>query len=190
MADFNLNNTAKALDLYGKEVLKRAKRNLKIRKKIDGKYVETENTGKLADSLYYKLTKGKNKINIKFEAGVKYGYFVEKGVQGRLSTYGSVKNYPTGMTKAKFKKKNIAKGVIEDWIRTKKVKLRDKDGKFLKMTDSNIRGASYMIGKRIAEKGLKSRGFMIDAIEETKNRFRVNLKEGLLKDLRNAIDIK
>ena len=186
----DLNNTAKALDLYGKEVIKRAKRNLKIKKNIDGKWKETDNTGKLASSLYYKLTKGKNKINIKFESSTNYGYFMEKGVQGRLSTYGSVKKYPTGMTKAKFKKKNLAKGVIEDWIRTKQVKLRDKDGKFLPMTDSNIRGASYMIGKSISEKGLGARGFMADAISETKNRFAISLKEGLLKDLRNAIEIK
>ena len=94
------------------------------------------------------------------------------------------------MTKAKFKKKNVAEGVIEDWIRTKKVKLRDKDGKFVPMTDSNIRGASYMIGKSITEKGLKARGFMADAIDETKRRFAVSLKEGLLKDLRNAVEVK
>ena len=190
MADLDLSNTAKALDLYGKEVIKRAKRNLKIKKKIDGKNVETDNTGRLGNGLYHKLTYGNNKINIKFESKEDYAYFVEKGVQGRLSTYGSVKKYPTGMTKAKFKKKNVAEGVIEDWIRTKKVKLRDKDGKFVPMTDSNIRGASYMIGKSITEKGLKARGFMADAIDETKRRFAVSLKEGLLKDLRNAVEVK
>ena len=190
MAQINLNNTAKALDLYGKEVIKRAKRNLKIKKKVDGKWVTTDNTGKLGAGLYYKLTKKSNKINIKFESTADYGYFMEKGVQGRLSTKASVKNYPTGMTKAKFKKKNLAKGVIEDWIRTKKVKLRDKDGKFIPMTDSNIRGASYMIGKSIAEKGLGARSFMADAIEQTKRRFVLSLKEGLLKDLRNSIEVK
>jgi hypothetical protein len=115
---------------------------------------------------------------------------MEKGVQGRLSTYGSVKKYPTGMTKAKFKKNNLPGGVVENWIRTKKVKLRDKDGKFIPMTDSNIRGASYVIGKSIAEKGLGARGFMADAIDETKRRFAISLKEGLLKDLRNSIEIK
>jgi hypothetical protein len=190
MAELDLSNTAKALDLYGKEVIKRAKRNLKIKKKIDGKNKVTDNTGKLASSLYYKLTKGKSSINIKFESSTDYGYFMEKGVQGRLSTYGSVKKYPTGMTKAKFKKNNLPGGVVENWIRTKKVKLRDKDGKFIPMTDSNIRGASYVIGKSIAEKGLGARGFMADAIDETKRRFAISLKEGLLKDLRNSIEIK
>jgi len=185
----DLSNTAKALDLYGKEVIKRAKRNLKIKKKIDGKWRETDNTGKLAKSLYYKLVLGKNKINIKFASKEDYGYFMEKGVQGRLSTKDSVKKYPTGMTKAKFKKKNLPKGIIEGWIRTKKVRLRDKDGKFIPMTDSNIRNASYMIGKSIAEKGLGARSYMADAIDETKRRFVVALKEGLLKDLTTGLNV-
>ena len=41
-----------------------------------------------------------------------------------------------------------------------------------------------MIGKSIAEKGLGARGFMADAIDETKKRFAISLKEGLIKDLR------
>jgi hypothetical protein len=190
MANINLQNTAKALDIYGKEVVRRAKRNLKIKKKVDGKNVSTENTGKLASSLYYKITRGQTSVNLEFGSSTDYGYFMEKGVQGRLSTYGSVKKYPTGMTKAKFKKKNLPNGVIEDWIRTKKVKLRDKDGKFIPMTKTNIRGASYMIGKSITEKGLGARGFMADAIEETKQRLAISLKDGIVKDLRNAIEIK
>jgi len=190
MSNFNLNNTAKALDLYGKEVIKRAKRNLKIKKKVDGKWVQTDNTGKLRNSLYHKLIKGKNTVNIKFESSTDYGYFMEKGVQGRLSTKPSVKKYPTGMTKAKYKSKNLPGGVVEGWIRTKKIKLRDKDGKFIPMTDSNIRSASYMIGKSIAEKGLGARSFMADAIDETKRRFAIALKDGILKDIRTAIEIK
>ena len=47
-----------------------------------------------------------------------------------------------------------------------------------------------MIGKIITEKGLKARGFMADAIDETKRRFAISLKEGILKDLRNSIEIK
>jgi len=190
MADFNLNNTAKALDLYGKEVIKRAKRNLKIKKKIDGKWRVTDNTGKLGSSLYYKLIKGKNKINIKFESSTDYGYFMEKGVQGRLGIKPSVRKYPTGMTKAKFKSMNLPKGVVEGWIRTKKIKLKDEDGKFIPMTDSNIRGAAYLIGQSIAAKGLGARSFMADAIDETKRRFAINLRDGLLKDMRNAIQVK
>tara|TARA_R100001244_G_scaffold110136_1_gene81458 strand:+ start:480 stop:1073 length:594 start_codon:yes stop_codon:yes gene_type:complete len=185
----DLSNTAKALDLYGKEVIKRAKRNLKIRKKVDGKWRVTDNTGNLAKSLHYKLVLGKNKINIKFLSKEDYGYFMEKGVQGRESTYPSVKNYKTGMTKAKFTKKNLAKGVIEGWVRSPKFKLRDKDGKFIKKNDANIRNASFMIGKSIAEKGLGARSYMADAIDETKKRFVVALRDGLLKDLTTGLNV-
>ena len=36
MAEFSFDNTAKAFDLYGREVIKRARRNLKIKRKVDG----------------------------------------------------------------------------------------------------------------------------------------------------------
>jgi len=186
----DLTNTAKALDLYGQEVLKRAKRNLKIKRKVDGKYRITDNTGALQKSLYYKLTLGNNKINLKFGSKEDYGYFMEKGVQGRESTYPSVKKYKTGMTKAKFTKHNLAKGVVEKWVRSPKIRLRDKDGKFQKKSEANIKSASYLIGRSISEKGLGARSFMADAIEETKKRFVIALKEGLLKDLTTGLDIK
>lgn len=189
-AQVDLTNTAKALDLYGHEVIKRAKRNLKIKRKVDGKWRETDNTGELHKSLYYKLTYGNNKINLKFSSNLDYGYFMEKGVKGTKSTYPSVKNYKPKVTKAKFTKGYIKKGVIEKWVRSPKFKLRDKDGKFIKKSDANINSASYLIGKSIAEKGLGARSFMADAIQETKNRFVVALKEGLLKDLTTGLDIK
>tara|TARA_R110000744_G_scaffold106225_2_gene202453 strand:+ start:4356 stop:4937 length:582 start_codon:yes stop_codon:yes gene_type:complete len=187
----DLSNTAKALDLYGKEVIKRAKRNLKIKRKVDGKYRITDNTGALAKSLKYKLTYGNNKINLRFESNVDYAPFMEKGVKGTQSTYPSVKKYKNKDKKpAKFKKGNLKEGVVEKWVRSPKFKLRDKDGKFIKKSDTNIRNASYMIGKSISEKGLGARSYMADAIEETKKRFVVALKEGLLKDLTTGLDIK
>jgi len=179
----NLNNTAKALDLYAKEVIKRAKRNLKISKKIDNKNRVTENTGSLGKSLAYKLTRGQSTINLKFVSSVKYAEFIEQGVKGSKSSKKAPKS------PFKFKGKNVAEGVIEKWIRSPKIKLRNKDGQFIKKSDSNIKSSAYLIGRSIATKGISPREFMKDAIRETKSRFAVNLKDGLLKDLRNSIKI-
>ena len=66
MAEFSLDNTAKAFDLFGKEVIKRARRNLKIKRKVDGKYRITDNTGNLGKSLAYKITRGSKGLNLKF----------------------------------------------------------------------------------------------------------------------------
>ena len=184
MADFSFENTAKAFNLYGKEVIKRAKRNLKIKRKVDGKYRITDNTGKLAKSLAYKVTYGNNKLNLKFTSSLNYANFIEKGVKGTESTYPSVNKYkPKDKKPAQFKKKNLAKGVVEKWVRSPKIKLRDKDGKFIEKNDSNIKNASYMIGKSIAEKGIGARAFYKDAIEQSKKRFIVDVKKGLLQDL-------
>lgn len=183
MADFNLNNTAKALDLYGREVVKRAKRNLKIKTKVDGKYRITDNTGKLAKSLAHKLTKGSNKINLSFTSSAEYAEFIEQGVKGSLSSAKAPKS------PFKFKGKNINQDAVRGWVRSPKIKLRDKDGKFIKKSDANINSASYMIGKSIAEKGIAPREYMKMAIQETKKRFAADLREGIIKDLREGIKI-
>tara|TARA_R110000782_G_scaffold32436_2_gene79085 strand:- start:6477 stop:7052 length:576 start_codon:yes stop_codon:yes gene_type:complete len=191
MAEFSLDNTAKAFNLYGKEVIKRAKRNLKIKRKVDGKYRITDNTGALGKSLKYKVTYGNNKINLKFISSLDYANFIEKGVKGRESTYPSVNKYkPKDKNPAQFKKKNLAKGVVEKWVRSPKIKLRDKDGKFIPKNETNIKNASYMIGKSIAEKGIGARSYMADAIEESKKRFIVDIKKGLLKDLTTNLTIE
>ena len=191
MAEFSLDNTAKAFDLFGKEVIKRARRNLKIKRKVDGKYRITDNTGKLGKSLAYKITRGSKGLNLKFISSLDYANFIEKGVKGRESTYSSVNKYkPKDKNPAQFKKKNLAKGVVEKWVRSPKIKLRDKDGKFIQKNDSNIKSASYMIGKSIAEKGIGARSYMKDAIEESKKRFILDLKKGLLKDLTTNLTIE
>tara|TARA_R110001599_G_scaffold347011_1_gene572868 strand:+ start:9240 stop:9815 length:576 start_codon:yes stop_codon:yes gene_type:complete len=191
MAEFSFDNTAKAFDLYGREVIKRARRNLKIKRKVDGKYRITDNTGKLGKSLAYKITRGGKGIQLKFISSLDYATFIEKGVKGKDSTYPSVKKYkPKDKKPAKFTKKNLAKGVVEKWVRSPKIKLRDKDGKFIKKSDANIKSASYMIGKSIAEKGIGARSYMKDAIEESKKRFILDLKKGILKDLTTNLTIE
>ena len=47
-----------------------------------------------------------------------------------------------------------------------------------------------MIGKSIAEKGIGARSYMKDAIEESKKRFILDLKRGLLKDLTTNLTIE
>jgi hypothetical protein len=131
------NNTINAMNLYAQEVVKRAKRNLKIKKKIEGKYRVTDNTGALAKGLSYKLVK----------------------------------------------RQNLASGVVEEWINTKPIKLRDlKTNQFISPTEQAKKQASFLIGRSIANKGIAPRHFFKDAIEETKNRFVMDLAQGMIKD--------
>jgi hypothetical protein len=55
-----------------------------------------------------------------------------------------------GKSPFKFKKKNIAKGVIDRWIVRKGLKAaRDKEGRFIKR-----KGLAFVIGRAIAQRGL------------------------------------
>ena len=55
----------------------------------------------------------------------------------------------------KFKGKNIKEGVVKDWIISKGIKLRGKGGRFIEKSESNINSAAYVIGRAIAQRGLK-----------------------------------
>ena len=125
------NNTIDAMNLYAKEVVKRAKRNLKIKKKIEGKARITDNTGALAKGLSYKLVKGANTLNMRFTSNQPYADFIEEGVKGSTSTYASASKSPF-----KFKSQNLARGVVEEWINSKPIKLRDlKTNQFISPTE-------------------------------------------------------
>jgi hypothetical protein len=172
------NNTINAMNLYAQEVVKRAKRNLKIKKKIEGKYRVTDNTGALAKGLSYKLVKGQNKLNMRFTSNQPYADFIEQGVKGSTSSYASARKSPF-----KFKSQNLASGVVEEWINTKPIKLRDlKTNQFISPTEQAKKQASFLIGRSIANKGIAPRHFFKDAIEETKNRFVMDLAQGMIKD--------
>ena len=190
----DLTNTTKAFDLYGKEVIKRAKRNLKIKKKVDGKYITADGSGKLGKSLKYKLVFGNNKINLKFVSKVPYADFMEEGVRGSGKFSPDQKHQKikqsSKKSEYKFTGRNIKSGVLKDWIKSPKMKLRNKEGKFIAKTPKNIQNAEFTIGRSIATSGLSARHYMRSAIEESKKRFVLNLKEGLLKDLTTGINIK
>ena len=180
------NNTIDAMNLYAKEVIRRAKRNLKIKTKVEGKNRITDNTGDLAKSLSYKLVKSNTGLNIKFFSTKKYAEFIEQGVKGSTSSYGSASKSPF-----KFKSQNLASGVVEEWINTKPIKLRDlKTNQFISPTEQAKKQASFLIGRSIANKGIAPRHYFKNAIEETKKRFVINLGLGMVKDtFKNFKDI-
>ena len=171
-------NTIEAMNLYAQEVVKRAKRNLKIKRKVEGKMRTTDNTGALAKGLSYKLVKNKGTLNIRFTSNQDYAEFIEQGVKGSTSTYNTAKKSPF-----KFKSQNLARGVVEEWINTKPIKLRDlKTNRFISPTEAAKKQAAYLIGKSIANKGIAPRHFFKDAVQETKKRFVIDLANGMIRD--------
>ena len=84
-----------------------------------------------------------------FGGSSKYWRFVDEGVRGSGGYKGKGKARG-GKSPFRFKKKNIAKGVIDRWIVKKGLKqARDKEGRFIKR-----KGLAFVIGRAIAQRGL------------------------------------
>ena len=92
-------------------------------------------------------------VSFTFGGSAKYWQFVDEGVRGSGGFKGRGRARG-GKSPFKFKKKNIARGVIQKWIGTKGVRLRGKDGRFKTKSASNIKGAAFVIGRAIAQRGL------------------------------------
>ena len=180
------NNTIEAMNVYAQEVVKRAKRNLKIKRKVEGKMRIADSSGALAKGLSYKLIKGKTGLNMLFYSNQPYADFLEEGVHGSTSSYRTAKKSPF-----KFKKQNLARGVVEEWINTKPIRLRDlKTNQFISPTEAAKKQAAFLIGRSIANKGIAPRHYFKDAIEETKKRFVMDLANGIVRDtFKNLKDV-
>ena len=88
-------------------------------------------------------------ITFKFGGSDKYWQFVDEGVRGS-GGYKGRGRARGGKSPFRFKKKNIAKGVIDRWIVKKGLKAaRDKEGRFIKR-----KGLAFVIGRAIAQRGL------------------------------------
>lgn len=124
-----------------------------------GKKRKTNNTDKLSKGLGWELTETDNGFTAEYTTAEEYGIFIEKGVNGWKKSQGS---------QFKFKKKNLKKGVMEEYIRTSKMRLRkvyvnkygQKVSKFVPKTKANIKAAAFTMGRAIARDGIVRTDFM------------------------------
>ena len=167
-----LDNTKKVLKLFATAVIKSAQSNLissKVRKSALIRNMEYEilhrKTGRLIDLVEF--TFGDSEDYWKFvDEGVRgKGGYKGKGGRGRARGQGSP---------FRFKKNNIKRGVIEKWIRRKKIRLRNYQksmqkrlaGTFLAKTAKNIKNAAFTIGRAIALRGLTRTQFFTKAYDK------------------------
>lgn len=138
------------LNEYAATVVERAQSNLRIKRRVRGKVVNRVASGTLLNSLTYKLRIRYNKPTIDFTV---------KGDAGRYADvieYGRKPGAKMPPVKA-----------IEQWIRIKPLKLRNKQGEFIKSTESAIKSAAFAIAKSIGEKGIEGINYYQDAINDT-----------------------
>jgi hypothetical protein len=142
--------TIDILDNFGEAVVKRAMSNLRINRSIRGKSRNRVATGDLMRSLTYKLRVRYNKYTMDFttnsNATKQYADIIE---------YGRKPNSKAPPSQA-----------IYDWMKIRKIKLRNKQGQFIKTTESRLRSASWNIAQSIGRKGIVGIKYFNEAITE------------------------
>ena len=155
------------LNEYAVAVIERAQSNLRIKRRVRGKVVNRNASGHLAKSLYYKLKFRYNKPTLDFtvsndQAG-KYADVIE---------FGRTPGAKMPPVKA-----------IEAWIRLKPLKLRNRQGEFIKSTESNIKSAAFAIAKSIGEKGIEGINYYQEAVDDTWDEYKERLMDGYVKGI-------
>tara|TARA_R100000935_G_scaffold53251_1_gene80952 strand:+ start:2121 stop:2663 length:543 start_codon:yes stop_codon:yes gene_type:complete len=165
------------LNNFATEVVSRAKKNL-----VD----DRKSRGDLYNTLKYDVRVEPNVFLVDFIMEP-YGMFVDKGVQGKTSTYPETMTAQSGMLK-KFRygtnsgpKGGLTSG-IEAWLNKKRFQWRDKKGKFL-----SYETMSFLIARSIYNKGLKANMFFSKPYEELLKGLDKNIVDSFFLDIENAI---
>ena len=134
----------KALNDFGKYIVKQSRTNLTKKKKKD--------RGSLYNSINYDLKINKNSFELTFLME-DYGTFVDKGVRG-VSSSAKAPNSPYKFGSGTGKKGGLTDG-INGWVQRKRFQFRDnKTGKFM-----SYKQTSFLVMRSIWNKGLETTNF-------------------------------
>ena len=146
MATLRKNNVEKYLRHFAESVIKRGRQILKAKKK--------NVTGKLLDSLKYRLEATKKGYNLVFK-GAKHAMIVDKGVSGTKTTrtyhniFGKRERSPF-----KYTNKQPPASVLDKWIVRKGIAPRTETGQFM-----GRKSLQFLIARSIKSKGLAATSF-------------------------------
>lgn len=172
-----LRETRKVIKKFGRYAVEQAQRELTVSRRIRGKKAKRYSSGQLHDNLTYKERVTKNRTVIDFFAkgsAGKYADFIEQGVSGTKVKF---------KTPYSFKSKFVNIGAIEKWIRQKPVRLRDKDGKFIKQSEKNIKRAAFVMARSIAEKGIVGIQYFQKGVSKALDKYGDELAEAIANDI-------
>jgi hypothetical protein len=161
------------LNEYAATVVERAQSNLRIKRRIRGKMVNRVGSNRpdnLLNSLLYKIKVRYGKPTIDFT------------VKGQAGQYADV---------IEFGRRPGARmppvAAIEKWIRMKPLKLRNRQGEFIKSTESAIKSAAYNIARSIGEKGIEGINYYGEAIDDTWDDYKDKLMDAYVKDIEQRL---
>jgi hypothetical protein len=161
------------LNQYAATVIERAQSNLRIKRRVRGKIVNRVGSNRpdnLLNSLNYKLRIQYGKPTIDFT------------VKGQAGQYADVIEFGR-----KPNSKMPPVSAIEKWIRMKPLKLRNKQGEFIKSTESAIKSAAYNIARSIGKKGIEGINYYAEAIDDTWDEYKDKLMDAYIKSIENRL---
>jgi hypothetical protein len=162
------------LNDYATAVVERAQSNLRIKRRVRGKVVNRVASGNLLNSLTYKLRIRYNKPTVDFT------------VKGDAGQYADVIEFGRRPGATPPKAEYIKKW-IEDKIKIGGFKLRNRQGQFIKTTESGIKSAAYAIAKSIGKNGIVGIHYYQEAIDDTWDEYQDQLMDAFVKDVENRL---
>jgi hypothetical protein len=185
-----LDNIKMALQKAAREVVRQAKLNLGATQTIvqnDGtsKRKRIDASGNLRNSLKASETQiNDDKVTIGILMDY-YGKFVDKGVSGTIHQTPEPSPYS-------FKNEGVGPEMqysIFEWMRTKRIRLRDVSGKFKKgkITQKSYENLAYVIARSVKRKGINQTHFITNPFNLMDAQLPEKLQEALSLDIENYL---
>jgi len=155
LAKINIGKTYTAKNARGKSYKKRIDNSGKLRNSITSELKTRTEDGRFSKGyVIFKM--------------LEYGIYVDKG-----------RKAGTGVSEQ-------GQQSLMNWIRKKPLRMRDtregKEGQFLKMTQSRVKGLAFVISRSIKENGLKPTNFFTDVYESQEDKFIAEMQEAIAQD--------
>jgi len=169
--------TKKLLDVFGAEVVTNAQLTLGTRK-IGKNKSYGKASGLLKKGLFHAVSSNGKKVV--FGSKETYGVFIHSGVSG------TEKKRDTPFS---YKDKMPPRSAILQWMKVKPVRLRSKDGRFKKETESARNSVAFLIARSIQKKGIAGLKYYDIAISNVYPKYASRLAEALGNDVSELIVI-
>jgi hypothetical protein len=75
-------------------------------------------------------------------------------------------------------------------MKVKPIRVRDKDGRFVKATESRLQSAAFLIARSIKRNGIEGLRYYEAALEAQVPKFQTKLGEALAQDLLKSLEFK
>ena len=169
-------NIERYLNSFGKQIVNRAKGNLK----------KAGKGGKLEDSISFKIVEDKEGFTVQFFMS-SYGQYVDKGVSGTKQKR-TFKNYKDKVIKSPYAYKN-SKGhsqppssALDKWVVKKGIAPRDAKGRFIKR-----KTLTFLVARKIGRYGIQGISFFQKPLGLGLKEFGKDLLGNVKEDIINSL---